>query len=249
MRIAIVGLGRMGSVAAATATASGHQVTLRIDPYSDQADAKTLEPVHAGQCDIAVEFSVAEAVVENAGRYVRAGIPAVVGTTGWNEREADVQTMVADSQIGYLHAPNFSIGVQVFMRVAAYATTLFDALGEYDTAIFERHHRRKADSPSGTALALGQAVLASSSRKHRLATERLDRSIEEDELHVASVRGGDEPGTHTLVFDSAQDTIELVHRARGREALAAGAIRCAQWLHGRQGFFTIEDFLADLLPT
>ena len=248
MRIVIVGLGRMGSVAAAYAVASGHEVSLRIDPYAADADAKALQRAHAQQCDVAIEFSVAEAVVENAARYAEAGVTAVVGTTGWAQHEAEVQHIVAASKIGYLHAPNFSIGVHVFLRAAAYATRLFDALEEYDSAVFERHHRHKADSPSGTALALGNTVLASSTRKQRLATERLDRAIEGDELHVASVRGGEEPGTHTLAFDSLQDTVELTHRARGREALAAGAIRSALWLQGKQGFFTIDDFLADLLP-
>ena len=248
MRIAIVGLGRMGSVAAATATAAGHEVTLRIDPHADDADAPALEPGHAELCDLAIEFSAAGAVATNARRYVAAGLPAVVGTTGWNDQLSDVEAVVKAGNIGYLHAPNFSIGMNLFLRAVAHASRLFDSLPDYDSAVYEHHHRRKADSPSGTALVVARAVLDSSTRKKRIATERLDRAIDDDELHVASIRGGEEPGTHTVLFDSREDTVELVHRARGREALAVGAVRCGEWLHGRTGFFNIEDFLADLLP-
>ena len=248
MRIAIVGLGRMGSVAAATANAAGHEVTLRVDPNAEGADAPSFLPEHAERCDQVIEFSTADAVVDNARSYAAAGVPAVVGTTGWNDRLSEVEAIVSAGGSGYLYAANCSIGMHVFMRVVARAASLFDALPAYDAAVYEHHHRRKADSPSGTALAVADAVLGASSRKQRVATERLDRPIDEDELHVASIRGGEEPGTHTVLFDSREDTVELVHRARGREALAVGALRLAEWLQGRTGFFTIEHFLADLLP-
>lgn len=238
----------MGSIAAATATAAGHEVTLRIDPSVDGVDAPAFLPEHADRCDQVIEFSTADAVVDNACSYAAAGVPAVVGTTGWNDRLSEVESIIAAGSSGYLYAPNCSIGMHVFMRVVARAASLFDALPEYDPAVYEHHHRLKADSPSGTALTVADTVLGASTRKKRVATERLDRPIDEDELHVASIRGGEEPGTHTVLFDSREDTVELVHRARGREALAMGALRIAEWLQGRTGFFTIEHFLADLLP-
>lgn len=249
MRIALVGYGRMGRAAGQAAAAAGHQVVARIDPAAADADAAELSAEVAAGADVAIEFSSAEAVVENARRYVRFGLNAVVGTTGWNDRLAEVSAIVAAGSCGYLHATNFSLGVQLFMRLAAQATALLDPFDDYDLAIFERHHRRKADSPSGTALSLAHAVLGSSSRKRRVATERLDRQIEADELHVAAVRGGEEPGTHTLLFDAADDTIELTHRARGRAALAAGALRSAVWLTAeprKTGIYDIDDLINEL---
>lgn len=250
MRIALVGYGRMGRAAGEAAAAAGHQVVARIDPAAGDADAPELTADHAAAADVAIEFSGAEGVVENARRYVRFGLSAVVGTTGWHERLAEVSAIVAAGSCGYLHAANFSLGVQLFMRLAARATALLDPFDDYDLAVFERHHRRKADSPSGTALSLAQAVLDSSSRKRRVATERLDRAIAGDELHVAAVRGGEDPGTHTLVFDSPDDTIELTHRARGRAALAAGALRSAAWLTAeprKTGIYGIDDLIDDLI--
>ena len=250
MRIAIVGYGRMGREACQAALAAGHQVTARIDPFAEDADAAELSADVAAGADVAIEFGSAEGVVENARRYVEFGLSAVVGTTGWGERLAEVSSIVAGGSSGYLHATNFSLGVQLFMRLAAQATALLDPFDDYDLAIFERHHRRKADSPSGTALSLGQAVLGSSSRKRRIATERLDRQIDADELHVAAVRGGEDPGTHTLVFDSLDDTIELTHRARGRAALAAGALRGAAWLTAeprKTGIYDIDDLINEMV--
>ncbi|MCY4481908.1 MAG: 4-hydroxy-tetrahydrodipicolinate reductase [Spirochaetaceae bacterium] len=250
MRIAIVGYGRMGRETERLAGAAGHDIVARIDPHVAEADAGALSADIAAAADVAIEFGAAEAVVDNARRYAQYGLAAAVGTTGWGDRLDEVSTIVAGGGSGYLHASNFSLGVQLFLRLAARATALLDPFDDYDIAIFERHHRRKADSPSGTALTIANAVLGASSRKRRVATERLDRPIDADELHVASVRGGEEPGTHTLLWDSADDTIELTHRARGRANLAAGALRAAEWLSaggGRRGMYGIDDLIDDML--
>jgi 4-hydroxy-tetrahydrodipicolinate reductase len=250
MRIAIVGYGRMGREAARVAAAAGHEIVARVDPVAADADAARLTPEIAAGADVAIEFSIAEAVVDNARGYAAAGLNAAVGTTGWGARLEEVRAIIEGGCSGYLHATNFSLGVQLFLRLAGQATALMEPFPDYDAAVFERHHRRKADSPSGTALTLAAAVLASSTRKRRVATERLDRPIEADELHVASVRGGEEPGTHVLLFDSLDDTIELTHRARGRAALAAGALQVATWLAAeprKSGFFGIDDFIDEML--
>ena len=250
MRIAIIGYGRMGRETDRLAAAAGHEIVARVDPHVGDADAAALTADVAAAADVAIEFSNAEGVVENARRYADYGLAAAVGTTGWHDRLEEVRAIVTAGGTGYLHASNFSVGVQLFLRLAARATALLDPFDDYDLAVFERHHRHKADSPSGTALSIGQAVLGASSRKRRVATERLDRPIEADELHVASVRGGEEPGTHTLIWDSADDTIELTHRARGRSALAAGALRAAVWLTadgGRRGLYGIDDLIDDML--
>ena len=240
----------MGRETDRLAAAAGHEVVARIDPHVGDADAAAVTAEIAAAADVAIEFSNAEGVVENARRYAEYGLAAAVGTTGWADRLQEVRAIVAASGTGYLHASNFSVGVQLFLRLATQACALLDPFDDYDLAVFERHHRHKSDSPSGTALSIGQAVLRAGSRKRRVVTERLDRPIAADELHGASVRGGEEPGTHTLVWDSADDTIELTHRARGRSALAAGALRAAVWLTadgGRRGMYGIDDLIDDML--
>ena len=240
----------MGRETDRLAAAAGHEIVARVDPHVADADAADLTADIAADADVAIEFSNAEGVVDNARRYAQFGLAAAVGTTGWTDHLDEVGAIVAAAGTGYLHASNFSLGVQLFLRLAARATELLDPFDDYDIAIFERHHRRKADSPSGTALTIADAVLGASSRKNRVATERLDRPTDADELHVASVRGGEEPGTHTLVWDSTDDTIELTHRARGRANLAAGALRAAVWLTaggGRRGMYGIDDLIDDML--
>ena len=250
MRIVIVGYGRMGRETERLAGAAGHEIVARISRHVADADAVELNADIAAAADVAVEFGTAEAVVENARRYAQFGLAAVVGTTGWGGRLDEVRAIVCDHGSGYLHASNFSLGVQLYLRLVASATAVLNRFDDYDIAIFEHHHRRKADSPSGTALSIADAVLRANSRKQRVTTERLDRPIYDDELYVASMRGGEEPGTHTVCWDSADDTIELTHRARGRATLAAGALRAAEWLTasgGRRGLYGVDDLIDDTL--
>jgi 4-hydroxy-tetrahydrodipicolinate reductase len=119
-------------------------------------------------------------------------------------------------------------------------------LDDYDIFGLEGHHRRKKDSPSGTALAIAQVILKNSGRKKRLVTDKLDRAIEADELHFASVRGGALPGTHTVLLDSPADTIELTHTARTRGGFAVGAVMAAEWLAGRKGFTSVDAFVDEI---
>jgi 4-hydroxy-tetrahydrodipicolinate reductase len=213
-------------------------------------DAKTLTEKIAGGSDIAMEFSHAEAVLENARSYARAGLSAVVGTTGWFAKLDELKKILDGAKIGYLYGSNFSIGAHLFFALAAAAVELANPCPEYDIMGWEVHHRRKKDSPSGTALTLARIVTGRSVRKTKVVTERLDRAPEPDELHFASVRGGEEPGTHTILLDSAYDTIELTHRARSRGGLALGAVRAAEWMAGaspKKGLFEVNDFIHDIL--
>jgi len=245
MRVVLVGYGSMGHEVEKALQARGHAVASRVDPVG--GDVTSLDAVRPGQADIAVEFSLPNAVVDNARQYARLGLSAVVGTTGWYDRKAEVEKIVADSGIGYLHGPNFSLGVHIFYRIVAAATRLGNRVEDYDILGFETHHKRKKDSPSGTALAIAQVILDNSARKKRLVTDRLERAIEPDELHFASVRGGAFPGTHTVSLDSAADTIELTHTARTRGGFAVGAVMAAEWLGRRRGFLTVDAFVDEIL--
>jgi 4-hydroxy-tetrahydrodipicolinate reductase len=225
----------------------GHSVAARVDAAAGRGDAVALTPDIAATADIAIEFSTADAVVANARLYAGLGLSAVVGTTGWHARLDEVAGIVAGSSIGYLHGSNFSLGAHLFLALVGRAAHLIEALPEYDILSWEVHHRRKKDSPSGTALSMGKVITDNSSRKKRIVTERLDRPIAADELHVASVRGGEVPGIHTVLLDSIFDTVEITHSARSRGGFALGAVRAAEWLAGRKGIFTVDDFIGDLL--
>lgn len=246
MRICIVGYGRMGHEVEAFLLTRGHSVSYRIDP-SGQGDATTLTKEHLEQSDVAIEFSLPEGVVGNARLYAVTGTPAVVGTTGWLDRVEEVKAVILAGEGSYLYGSNFAVGAHIFFRLCARMTALTDLFPEYDLIMNEWHHKMKKDSPSGTALSAAEWVLKSSSRKKRVVTERLDRAIEPDELHVSSVRGGSFPGTHICVADGPADTLEIRHTARSRAGLAAGSVHAAEWLAGRSGFFTVDDFIEDKL--
>lgn len=275
MRIAVVGYGKMGRMIEAAAAERGHRTVLRIDPFAKDADFASLEAAAAAakaapggvgsasalpeSPDVAVEFTGPATAFGNLSALLALGVPAVVGSTGWHGRLAEAESLAADSGGSFLWSSNFSIGVNLLYRVAAYAASLFDGFGEYDVGGWEAHHNQKADSPSGTAVALVKKVLAAMDRKSVAVYDKLDRPPRPEELHFASLRVGAVPGTHTLVFDSSADSLEIVHTARSRDGFARGAIRAAEWLVGcpgagaeagaaKRGVHTMDEVLAELLP-
>jgi 4-hydroxy-tetrahydrodipicolinate reductase len=247
MRAVIIGYGSMGREVERALAERGHSVAARVDAAPGRGDAPGLTREIAAKADVAIEFSTADAVAGNARIYADVGLSAVVGTTGWLSRLDEVARLVAGSSIAYLHGSNFSIGAHLFFALVGRAARLVDPLPEYDILSWEVHHRRKKDSPSGTALSMAKVITTASSRKKRVVTERLDRPIAADELHVASVRGGEVPGIHTVLLDSLFDTVEITHSARSRGGFALGAVRAAEWLAGRRGMFTVDQFIEDLL--
>jgi len=175
------------------------------------------------------------------------GCPAVVGTTGWFDHIEAIRPIVENSSAGLVYGSNFSIGAHVFISAARYAASLVASIEEYDLQIHEVHHRKKKDSPSGTALTLARAVLDAVPRKTTIETNRFDREPLDEELHVSSGRIGSVPGTHTLTLDSEADTIEIRHQARHRGGFALGAVLAAEWIRLHPGLHTVEEFVKDLI--
>jgi len=220
----------MGQLVGKLANDQGHQVTLTLD--IDDA-TRTVEDL-AGSlraCDVAVDFSVADMVSKNVEACARAGVPLVLGTTGWQSRVADVQRIVTERDGALIYGANFSVGVQVFYRIAARAAELFRGLESYDAFIEEAHHKRKRDAPSGTAVQLRDIVASDLGR----------------EAPVTSTRAGYIPGTHRLGFDSAADQITLTHTARSREGFAAGALLAARWIVGRKGMYEFAEVFDEII--
>lgn len=230
MKIAIIGYGAMGRLVAKLAAERGHQIAVTIDV---DAAAKSVEELIAtvDGCDVAIDFSVAEAVPKNAEACARAGVPLVVGTTGWQSALDHVANVVSEHDGTLLYGANFSVGVQVFYRIAAAAAEIFRNLDSYDGFIEEAHHKRKRDAPSGTAFQLGQIV-----------AEHLGRDVP-----ISSTRAGHIPGTHRLSFDSSADHITLEHVARSREGFAAGALMAAEWIVGREGLYEFSEVFNEIV--
>lgn len=230
-RLALVGTGKMGRAVRALAEERGWPVAMEIGASGNAGGAALTRERLAG-VDVAVEFTTPEAAPDNAIACLRAGVPVVVGTTGWLAERERVAAAVRETQGALFWAPNFSLGVNVFWRVAEYAATLMARLPAYDAHIVETHHAAKKDAPSGTALEL-----------QRRAAAALGRDIP-----TTSVRVGAVPGTHELMFDGAFEQLRVEHAARDRRAFAEGALLAAVWLAdawrgGRRGLFTMDDLL------
>ena len=226
-RIAIVGYGRMGRAVEALAPDFGCEVVARLD-IDNNRDGEGIDSPALDGAEVAIEFSLAGAVATNVTRLAARGIDVVVGTTGWDDRVAEVQRAAEAAGIGVVHAANFSPGVNLFTAIVERAAALFGSRDDFGAWIHEGHHAAKQDAPSGTALALEAAM-----RRVGYAAE----------IDVASTRAGKMPGTHTVGFDGALDTITLTHTARDRATFARGALEAARWVRGRRGWFTMRDVL------
>lgn len=229
MKIALIGYGTMGQLIGSLASERGHQIVAAIDEDYADFDAGDLAAEIRG-AEAAVDFSAAQAVRRNVEACLAAGIPIVEGTTGWNAEFGEVEKLVNDGGGAMVYGANFSIGVNLFYKIAGYAAELFSRFPEYEVFIEEQHHSRKKDAPSGTAI-----------RVREIIGEHFD-----GEMSVASTRAGSIPGTHRVGFDGPADQVVLQHLARSREGFASGAIMAAEWLLGKTGCYEFSEVLDDL---
>ncbi|HXY06295.1 MAG TPA: 4-hydroxy-tetrahydrodipicolinate reductase [Terriglobales bacterium] len=226
MHLLILGRGKTGRLVAEVARARHHQVQVLAAKENQAASALT--PDRLRNVDIIIDFTTPHAVLQNVEACVPAGKNMVVGTTGWYEQLPRVRQMVEQGGSGFLYAANFSIGVNLFCELArAAAATLRH---DYHGQIFERHHASKKDAPSGTALALARII----------------REAAGTDLEVTSFREGEVVGMHELVLDSPVDTIYLCHDAKSRLGFAEGAVRGAEWLADKKGFFDFQQIWSEL---
>lgn len=229
MKIALIGYGAMGRLIHRLAEEKGHEVSVVIDEADSGLDEGELA-AKLSDSEVAIDFTVAAAVRRNVGACVAAGVPIVVGTTGWLKDRAEIENIVAEGRGTLVFGANFSIGVNLFYNVAEYAAGLFAKFPEYEAFIEEQHHSRKLDSPSGTALKLKDVI-----SKHVSVGD------------IVATRAGNIPGTHRLGFDGAADQILLEHTARSREGFAHGAIMAAEWIVGKTGFYEFTDVIDEVL--
>jgi len=246
MRIAIVGYGRMGHEIEALALARGHEC-VTIDTSNEDADHSELSETSLEGCDVCIDFTQPDSAVTNIERMAALGKNIVVGTTGWYKRMPHVKETVIENDIGFIWSPNFSIGVNLYFRLIQSAAGLFNNIDDYDVMGYEIHHNGKVDSPSGTAIKIANILVDGLRRKNKVEYGMLNRRPDEDEIHFSSVRGGSNPGLHTVQFDSPFDTIEISHQNRNRQGLALGAVLGAEFIKDRKGFYEIEDLIDNLI--
>ena len=242
MNIALIGHGKMGKEVEQVAKEKGLKVVF-IFTEENNTGGLGITPDSLNGVDVCIDFSMPKSVLDNIESVAECGKSIVVGTTGWYDKLEQVKKLVKEKKIGFLYASNFSLGVNIFSQVVTDASRLFDKYSDYDVSIHEVHHKGKADSPSGTALSLGSAVLHSSKRKTEILHETSHGQIKPHQLHITSTRVGHVTGTHTVLFDSESDSIELVHRAKNRRGFALGAVVAAEWLKGKKGFYTMRDVI------
>jgi 4-hydroxy-tetrahydrodipicolinate reductase len=244
MKILITGYGRMGREVEQICTQRGHEIIGRVDK-GGFGDHISLSEDLLAQADGVVEFALADGFEENCRYYAQSGLPVVVGTTGWDDLKPKIKDLIEKNKGSFLYGSNFSIGAHIFFTLTERAAELIADIPDYDIMVTEYHHKMKKDSPSGTAITTGERILKGCPRKKTMQFEKLDRPIEEEELHVASVRGGHIPGIHRVYLDSPADTIEVSHSARNRSGFALGAVMALEWLQGKKGFFSVDDFIKD----
>jgi 4-hydroxy-tetrahydrodipicolinate reductase len=229
MKIALLGYGAMGKLIERLALEKGHEIAAVVD----EADAERSAAEIAGKlygCDVAIDFTTALAVRRNVEACLASQVPLVEGTTGWNEDLEAISSMVTHANGAMVYGANFSIGVNLFYRIADFAAELFSKFPQYETFIEEQHHSRKKDAPSGTALKIQQII-----SKH----------VESGE--IAATRAGNIPGTHRIGFDGPADQILLEHTARSREGFANGAILAAEWIVEKKGCYEFTEVVNQII--
>ncbi len=234
MRILLLGYGKMGRTIEKIALDRGHEIVGRID-VDNQHELDTIE------ADVAIEFSGPTAAFENITKSFERNIPVVSGSTGWLSKKHEADKICNETRGAFFYASNYSMGVNIFFKLNKFLAKMMDEFPEYEVRMDEIHHTEKKDAPSGTAITLAEGIVENLVRKTAwAATEGI---AEENEIGIKSFRIDSVPGTHTVMYSSPIDDIEIRHVAHSREGFAKGAVLVAEWLAGKTGVFGMDDYL------
>ena len=231
MKIALLGYGKMGQVIERIALERGHEIVLK---KSRNTSFKGLE-----NADVAIDFSIPNAALDNISTCFANQIPVISGTTGWLEHYSKMVQLCEDKQGAFIYASNFSLGVNIFFELNTYLAKIMSQFNQYSTSIEEIHHTQKLDAPSGTAITLAESIINNSD----YSSWALNEAKNPDELIIKAERIPNVPGTHTITYESIVDTIEIKHEAHNREGFALGAVIAAEWIVGKKGVFSMKDVL------
>jgi 4-hydroxy-tetrahydrodipicolinate reductase len=231
MKIALLGYGKMGKSVEQIALNRGHSITEKVSSKSGN--------INLTNVDVAIDFSIPSAAVDNLKQCFNQGIPIVSGTTGWLEYYDEIVRLCKEKDAALLYASNFSLGVNIFFEINKKLSQLISQFPDYKVSLVETHHTQKIDAPSGTAITLAEQIMANSKYdKWSLETDKGDSTIP-----ISAKRINQVPGTHNVNYSSNIDSIQISHTAHSREGFALGAVLAAEWLQGKTGVFTMKDVL------
>lgn len=232
MNIALFGYGKMGKMLEKLGEERGHSVLAKIDVDTD------IETLDLTEIDVAIDFSTPKAAFNNIKQCIELGIPVISGTTGWLDQYDEAVAFCEKAGGAFIYASNFSLGVNIFFELNQKLARVMNDLEDYKVSMEEIHHIHKLDAPSGTAITLAEDIIENSAYQGWKLNDGND-----SELAIHSKREGEVPGTHTILYSSAVDDIEIKHTAHNREGFALGALIAAEWIQGKTGIFTMKDVL------
>lgn len=236
LKIALIGYGKMGKVVEKIASERGHSIDVILDNEIDWQN----KSINLSKCDVAVEFSTPDTVINNLLSCFRAGIPVVTGTTGWYDQFSLIEKECKSSKGSLFYATNFSIGVNIFFELNRKLSSLMAQTKGYEPEIEEIHHIHKLDAPSGTAISLANDLIKVFPDKKVWKNAKTNNT---EELLIISVREAEILGTHSITWKGDNDMIEIKHEAFNRLGLALGAVMAAEFLAGKTGIYTMQDML------
>ena len=241
MKIALLGYGKMGRTIEGFALGRGHEIVLTID----ESNTGELTPENLQKADVAIDFSTPASALANIRTCFAAGVPVIVGTTGWYGHLQEIKDECMNGNKSLLYGSNFSIGVNLFFYVNRMLARVMNGYPQYDVQVEEIHHTQKLDSPSGTAITIAEGIVGEIERKKEWINNLVGTGEEviskPDQLLIESHRIEDVPGTHTVIYSSEVDEIELKHTAHSRAGFALGAVVAAEWIRGKKGFYSVKD--------
>jgi len=241
MKLALLGYGKMGQIIERFAVERGHEVVLKINVDNKEE----LTTANLSKADVAIDFSSPDAALANIYACFEANVPVIVGTTGWYGQLQEVKNDCLHGNHTLLYGSNFSIGVNLFFHINQVMAKIMNNYPQYDVQVEEIHHTQKLDAPSGTAMTIAEGIIDNLDSKSEWINEvegtEFDQIPKNEQLLINSLRIGEVPGTHTVVYSSEVDDIELKHTAHSRAGFALGAVVAAEWVEHRQGFYTVAD--------
>lgn len=239
MNIALIGYGKMGKAIEKIALGKGHHIIAKIEKDNWQ-DFNNLK---SNSIDVVIEFSQPEAAYENITKCLQGGIPIISGTTGWLDKQQEIERLCEEQNGTFFYASNFSVGVNIFFKINELIAKMMAKFPDYRVQMEETHHVHKKDSPSGTAITLAEGIATNYENINSWIEVDDLAKANQDQLPIKSIREGEVPGTHTIQYSSDVDTISIEHKAHSREGFALGAILVAEWIIGKRGVLGMKDFM------
>ena len=237
MNIALIGYGKMGKAIEEIAISRGHSVVVKFNSQNP------LESSQLRTTDVAIEFSQPDLALKHIKLCADGQIPIVVGTTAWEEHLPEIINHIDKREASLIYSSNFSIGVNLFFEMNKHLARLMNDKTDYVASITEIHHAQKIDAPSGTAVTLAKDLISNHPTYSSWKLTGQSENMEKSDLPISAIREENVPGTHLISYTSEIDTLTIEHQAHNRKGFALGAVIAAEFIHKKQGVYTMSDIL------